>query len=301
VLVRSSVSYNPILADDTRYSDVTHEVTEVTDGYRWVLTYNLVRKQQGEKPSAAKVQSDLGKLRSAFESWQSDDELFGQEHFIHILNHQYTDSSLRLNALKPEDLVAARALQEVSNDTDCTLFLASCEREVFGGCDDDYNFDDEYGYDEEDEDVEEEDSDDDDDGVKDENETEYHLEAESRCKNRQSTGIYHSIIDVCDEKLLLKHVVDLNGVRVAHDLSIDENNFLEDFPFEDRDPDDEDYSGFTGNEGVSATHWYRDSVSSCINTVQHLLDFQLNLPGHHRCTQRSCSRVSDETLPQARA
>jgi hypothetical protein len=68
-------------------------------------------------------------------------------------------------------------------------------------------------------------------------------------------------------------VVDLNGVTVAEDYSINETDFVEDFPFDDRDPDDEDYSGFTGNEGVSATHWYRDSVSNCIINIQFLIEF----------------------------
>jgi hypothetical protein len=250
------MSHNLVKADTiTRYSDVTHEVAEVTSGYRWVLTYNLVHKRQGEKPSAARARSDLRELRAAFKSWQKDEDLLGQDHLIHILQHQYTDASLRLNALKPVDMVAARALQEVSNETDCTLFLASCEREVYGACEDEYEDHDEHygygcGYDEEDED-------------EDENETELWPEFSSRV-----TRSFHPISEVCDEKLLFKRVVDLDGITVAKHFLIDEEDFLADSPFEDRDPDDEDYSGFTGNEGVSATHWYRDSVGNCISSVK---------------------------------
>ena len=236
---------------------MTHEVTEVTTGYRWVLTYNLVNKSPGKQPLAAAVRSDLQELHAAFKSWQKDEDRLGYDKFIHILKHKYTDASLRLNNLKAKDLVAAQALQEVCSHTDCTLFLASCEREVFGGCEDEYGYDyserynDRY-YDDEGDETEES-----------EEEDGYH-DLDSEHEPRCSTSRYHSIIDVCADSLSLKRVVDLDGVTVAEDLSIAEADFIEDSPFEDRDPDDEDYSGFTGNEGVSATHWYQDSVSSRI-------------------------------------
>jgi hypothetical protein len=60
----------------------------------------------------------------------------------------------------------------------------------------------------------------------------------------------------------------MNGKLVAENVDIDEEDFLEENPFEDRTPDDEDYSGYTGNEGVSATQWYRDTVSSAHSPIR---------------------------------
>jgi len=57
-------------------------------------------------------------------------------------------------------------------------------------------------------------------------------------------------------------VVELDGREVAKDMECNEKEmFIQTDPFEEVEPDDEDYSGFTGNEGVSATHFYRRTVS----------------------------------------
>ena len=245
---------------------MTHEVTEVTSGYRWVLTYNLVNKGPRKQPSAQKVRSDLKELRSAFKYWQNDKNHLDQDRLIHILKHKYTEASFGFNTLKSEDLMTARALQEVCIDTNCTLFLASCEREIYGGCEDEY--DNYYNYDCYDE---EEEDDDDDDEIEDE--VGNMSKINRQYGHTQFRGDYHRIVDVCNDSLSLKRVVDLNGVTVAEDLSINETDFIEEFPFDDRDPDDEDYSGFTGNEGVSATHWYQDSVSNCTINIQFLVEF----------------------------
>lgn len=45
-------------------------------------------------------------------------------------------------------------------------------------------------------------------------------------------------------------------------MDVDENRIVQPDLYEsDREPDDEDFEGYTGNEGASATHWYRDAVS----------------------------------------
>jgi len=56
----------------------------------------------------------------------------------------------------------------------------------------------------------------------------------------------------------------LDGTEVEKDLSFDEELFIQADPFENEEPDDEEYSGFTGNEGVSATHFYHRTVSSVL-------------------------------------
>lgn len=43
-------------------------------------------------------------------------------------------------------------------------------------------------------------------------------------------------------------------------LSFSETMIIQDDAFKG-DPDDEDYEGFTGNEGAHATHFYRPTVS----------------------------------------
>ena len=71
---------------------------------------------------------------------------------------------------------------------------------------------------------------------------------------------FHEIEEVYEENLALKRMVDLDGHLLAEEVDIKEGDIVQENPFE-RDPDDEDYEGYTGNEGSSATHWFRDTVS----------------------------------------
>lgn len=78
---------------------------------------------------------------------------------------------------------------------------------------------------------------------------------------------FHDIIEECDKEASLKRVVDLDCSEVARDLEFDEETLIQKEPFEEVDPDDEDYSGFTGNEGVSTTHFYHRTVRDFIHTI----------------------------------
>ena len=46
---------------------------------------------------------------------------------------------------------------------------------------------------------------------------------------------------------------------MAQDIEFPEGSFIESDPLDGK-PDSEDYSGYTGKEGVSATHFYRKTV-----------------------------------------
>lgn len=62
---------------------------------------------------------------------------------------------------------------------------------------------------------------------------------------------FHAITEEVERSTSLQKVVDLDGTEVDRNLTFDEENFIQSDPFDHEDPDDEDYSGFTGNEGVS--------------------------------------------------
>jgi len=74
------------------------------------------------------------------------------------------------------------------------------------------------------------------------------------------SGGFHEIVEEVDRKNILERVVDLDGTEVEKGLQFDDEYFVQMDPFEKEEPDDEDYSGFTGNEGVSATHFYHRTV-----------------------------------------
>jgi hypothetical protein len=77
----------------------------------------------------------------------------------------------------------------------------------------------------------------------------------------------HPIIEECDRSTTLKKIVELNGTEVAKDLEFEEENFTKEDPFEEVAPDDEEYSGYTGNEGVSTIHFYRRTVKAAFHIL----------------------------------
>ncbi|KAK3388043.1 hypothetical protein B0H63DRAFT_168432 [Podospora didyma] len=78
------------------YMDVSHEVLSVTDGYRWILTYNLAISPELERPSAAFIHKETKDLRLALCRWLNRGD---PAHLYYQLDHKYTEASLSRRAL----------------------------------------------------------------------------------------------------------------------------------------------------------------------------------------------------------
>ena len=74
-----------------------------------------------------------------------------------------------------------------------------------------------------------------------------------------NSGANHTLEEVLQESIQLKRMIDLDGSLIARDISIEVENIVHEEPFA-RDPDKEDFEGYTGNAGASATHFYHDTV-----------------------------------------
>ncbi len=183
--------------------------------------------------------TDSGRIREIFEGWRKGTNNPHQIHnqLIYVLDHQYTDASLHVDTLKGADLIKARCLRQVCKETNFCFYLASLERKVFGSAEDDGpdGWDDYYrdDYDEDDEDNES----DDDKGPSD----------------------HHSLVEELDRSLQLLNVIDCDGKKLPGRVHFYEDDVIPEDAFA-REPDDEEYEGFTGNEGATATQWYRDTV-----------------------------------------
>ena len=114
------------------------------------------------------------------------------------------------------------------------FYLASMERTEYGPCDEDYHKH-RYGYGYHD-------SEEDEDGDED-----------------RTSSATHALEEVLEESIQLKRMIDLDGSLIARDISIQEEDIVQEDPFS-RDPDKEDYEGYTGNAGASATDFYHDIV-----------------------------------------
>lgn len=215
-LVQSFFDYRLI---PPRFSDVTHEVKPVLSGRRLVLTYNLIHTTLGSKQLAASSNKGMAKLRLLFSSWMGNIDNGMPTALAFLLEHQYTDASLRYDGMKGHDQQVASHLQEVCDETGFCFYLANLKREVEGGCDEDGGW------------------------------------------GRGRSG-YHEITEEVNRETTLTLVVEQDGTEIAQGLDFDEKHFVQESPFDNVDPDDEDYSGFTGNEGVSATHFYHRTVRS---------------------------------------
>lgn len=178
-------------------------------------------------------------LRNIFASWRTLrlPHPGGVDKAIYMLRHQYTDASISVAALKHSDSAKAQRLLAACEDGAFSVYLASLKRTVVGSVEDDgyngYGFHDYYN------DDSEEEEDDDDGGP---------------------MGDPHHILEIIEDELVLERIVDINGNEILRDVSIDMDDIIQPDPFDGREPDDQDYEGYTGNEGATTTHWYRDTV-----------------------------------------
>lgn len=185
-----------------------------------VLTYNLVHTTLGSKELAANSNTSMSKLRLLLSQWQ---ENIAEPNLAFLLEHQYTDANLCYDGLKGHDQQVAAHLREACDELGFRFYLANLEKKVYGGCDEDdgpY-----YGW--------------------------------NHDSGREG---FHEIVEEVERSMSLTKIVDLNGMEIDKNIAFDEDQFTQENPFENEQPDDEDYSGFTGNEGVSATHFYHRTV-----------------------------------------
>ncbi|KAH7119313.1 hypothetical protein EDB81DRAFT_667473 [Dactylonectria macrodidyma] len=103
------------------YGDVTHEVKELTSGYRLILTYNIILDGPSlTSPSHFIKQSNL--LRDMLQEWARDFVEIGK--VCYSTDHQYSRTSLSLSLLKGRDAALFQILQRVAVESGFYIFLA---------------------------------------------------------------------------------------------------------------------------------------------------------------------------------
>lgn len=206
------------------YSDVSHQVLPVTSGYRWVLTYNLALDPSKVRPSAGLQRSETHGLRHTLRRWLLHDKESRPDHMYYKLDHEYTQASISLDALKNRDLACVQTLKDISSELPVNIFLALLEKEHVRYFD---QFDDGmyWGLEEVDDEEEEEEEDEDDIDTRD-------SPGQSECS---------------ETRYSVNSLVELNGQKVADGMCLDETKILQGDGFDEVDPEEE-YQGYTGNE-----------------------------------------------------
>ena len=116
------------------YADTRHEVLPVETGYRVALTYNLRLSGDATAASLAPGRSSAAAalLQQHFATpvvprWRHDDAGEPPDRLVFLLDHQYSEHSLRWTQLKGEDATRAALLREAADGADCDVALAFAE------------------------------------------------------------------------------------------------------------------------------------------------------------------------------
>ncbi|RYP65001.1 hypothetical protein DL771_008498 [Monosporascus sp. 5C6A] len=104
------------------YSDVTHEIKEITSGYRLVLTYNIIQ-EDGYKTSAGYFLRQQTHLQSLIARWRS--EFPSTKRLVYRLEHKYSQQSLSLQHMKGRDKPLVHSLYDLCVKNGFYLLLAN--------------------------------------------------------------------------------------------------------------------------------------------------------------------------------
>ncbi len=247
---RGSKKYLSFLAF---YADCQHEVRPVKEGYRIVLTYNLMLVGEEAKLRLAGAASTtrptrklLQHLREHFETplpprWEWQKDAAQREpplRLVYLLDHQYTERGLSWQRLKGNDRARAEALLEAAGSGDCEAALALAEVHESWTCmdsdwDDRRNRRHRSWQRDEDEDWYEDDPPTDDPDV-------------------------YELGELIDSEITLTHWIDSSQTqKVPIVTNVGSEEVCSTTPSSDLEAHTSEYEGFTGNAGNTMDRWYR--------------------------------------------
>ncbi|KAI4120997.1 MAG: hypothetical protein LQ338_006620 [Usnochroma carphineum] len=113
------------------YSDVLHEIKPVTTGYRFVLTYNLIRTQAGIPTSAETILQERQALSRTLQEWKRryDTRQPMEDKLVYILDHDYSTANLRFDNLKGRDRLVGRYVKDACDSEGFTMLFANLDLE----------------------------------------------------------------------------------------------------------------------------------------------------------------------------
>jgi hypothetical protein len=143
-----------------------------------------------------------------------------QQMLAYLLHHQYSEINLKSTALKGEDAHLIAHLRDVAEEMGIALCLAKLKYLKSGYADD-------YGYG-------------------------YHKRGRYYDESSDDGGETPDMVEVLQTDLTISNLVDLNGMAVLQgpNIKLSEGCLIPEDAFEDEEPDDKDYEGYTGNVGI---------------------------------------------------
>ena len=227
------------------YADCHHEVRPIKQGYRVVLTYNLVVEGEGTAAGAptARIEALTQRIREFFDTPRaprrpSDRNPEAPDRLVYLLDHQYTQRGLAWNRLKNSDVTRAAALREVAARLECEIFLALADVHETWSCEDEdydhHGFRSGRGYDEEDEDGE------------------YEEDAEPDGRWSETP----ELTELIDSDIELRHWIGPGKRPRAVGGGVGAGELCYTKPSAEFDPFESEHEGYMGNYGNTVDRWY---------------------------------------------
>jgi len=217
------------------FADCEHELKPVTKGFRLALIYNLIMKQEGQDdqaqsqlPSADFLTGEMIKLQKL--GWKSANICHR-----YVMKHKYTPTNLSLANMKGRDRLVVDLLRSVQDENGHPLYslsLVLLTRHQSGQA----AFD--------------------------------HFRRYDDSEDEKGS---HVMEEVYEDSTNIDYWIGPDGTKIRNwkNLSIFENSLLIDGDMDDmfdenESPDEEEYEGYTGNEGPTLDYWYyRSAVIFC--------------------------------------
>ena len=115
------------------FGDVVHEVEKLTQGYRLVLTYNIVVPDSAagaNRSGSASLFHDQAILQATLMKWHDAKQRREEGVLVYPLDHQYAMADLSLASLKGRDVDVCQALQQAAAPAGFCVFLATLKHTV---------------------------------------------------------------------------------------------------------------------------------------------------------------------------
>lgn len=109
------------------YTDVMHEVKQVTSGYRFALAYNLVRSERSIAPLPTPQDAISTCLRNALKSWVRalEKDYDAPSKLAWFLDHRYSHANMNRSSLKGRDAHLVNRVRPLTQELGMKLGLAS--------------------------------------------------------------------------------------------------------------------------------------------------------------------------------
>ncbi len=207
------------------YADCEHEVRPLKSGYRLCLIYNLTLAKSKKAVTAPKVAPHVEEVARILKGWTEDDE---PTKLVVPLGHQYTPDGIAWDTLKGVDRVKATVLNDAAKLAGCQAHLALLTFWESGSAEEVYD--------------------------------------PKRRRQRyhdgyEEEGGQYKMDEVIDSSLTAEKWSDADGSHPEFgSITVDEEEEVVPPDALTRGTPEEEYEGFTGNEGMTLARWYRHAA-----------------------------------------